>query len=127
MNKVRVTIVVSGGVAVVARCPEDVKVEIIDYDNLKESIFDIPEQHLPSELLNEISTGDNVKLRAADEAFWVKVEEVYEDVIRGIVDNRLICTDTHGLSLGDNVEFLKSNVFEVKKQEDDARSKGGKP
>ena len=33
MEKQRVTIEVSGGVAYVTRCPEDVEVEIIDHDD----------------------------------------------------------------------------------------------
>jgi hypothetical protein len=37
MEKLRVVIEVSGGVAYVTRCPEEVEVEIIDHDNEEEA------------------------------------------------------------------------------------------
>lgn len=58
--------------------------------------------------------GDHAKIKRCSERFWVKVEEMTLDGnYTGTVDNDMLCTDEHGLSYGDTVNFKASEVLGV--------------
>lgn len=64
--------------------------------------------------LRLIEVGDYVKICARDkERFWVIVTGVEGEVVTGEVNNDLICTDVHGLRVGDTVVFEKRHVYQV--------------
>lgn len=54
-------------------------------------------------------SGDDpfAKVSICGESFWLKdCAELGEGVYWGVVDNELVATDLHGLSLGDRVVFV---------------------
>ena len=68
--------------------------------------------------LAAIKPGYYIKV-CAGERFWVKVTEVDttgDDLaFAGVVDNDLICTDSHGLSLGSVVRVSYRHVYATMK------------
>lgn len=61
-----------------------------------------------------VKTGSWVKICANQkERFWVSVIMVTPNEIIGVVDNDLVCTDDHGLKLGDCVSFTKENIYQI--------------
>lgn len=66
-----------------------------------------------AEELADITTGQSVKVCASPERFWVTVTKVDGESVSGVVDNHLVCTGDHGLSLGDTVNFQKRHIYEV--------------
>jgi len=66
----------------------------------------------PSEKdLEKVTKGSYVKIASGGERFWVKVESVKGNVVKGTVDNDLLDTKKHGLKHGDTVTFLKKNIY----------------
>lgn len=63
--------------------------------------------------LSKIVKGSTVKVSIGSERFWNTVEKVENNKITAIVDNNLIHTDKHGYILGDNIEFNKSNIYQI--------------
>ena len=63
--------------------------------------------------LEALHPGDFVKVCTADERFWVKLTNVAGENLEGVVDNDLICTDDHGLKLGDVVLIEVDHVYSV--------------
>lgn len=63
--------------------------------------------------LASIRPGSLIKICAGDERFWVKVTQRAGDQLAGTVDNDLIRTDRHGLTLGNSVSFEARHVYAV--------------
>ena len=63
--------------------------------------------------LEAVTAGQSVKVCASPERFWVTVTKVDGESVSGVVDNNLVCTGDHGLSLGDAVTFKKRHIYEV--------------
>ena len=90
----------------------DLDVEFINAQNMhlkNPKTFEVPSE----EDLDNIKQGDTVKVSVGGERFWTTVTEVEEGEITAIVDNQLVCTDKHGYSLGDTIEFHKYNVYSI--------------
>jgi len=65
-------------------------------------------------MLNSIEPGNTVKVCANNtERFWVMITEVRPDHITGEVNNDLVCTDEHGLSLHDTIQFEKRHIYQI--------------
>lgn len=60
--------------------------------------------------LDNIQTGDNVKVCAYRERFWVKVTKVEGEKVTGIVANVLL---TQRLNFGDVIVFEKRNIYTI--------------
>ncbi len=71
--------------------------------------FEVPSK----EELSKIKKGSFVKICAAAERFWAKVEKVDGDKIVAIVDNDLVCSSSHKLYCGDEIELTKDNVYSI--------------
>jgi len=61
----------------------------------------------------KINKGDLVKIRTKEERFWLKVYSAGK-YICGVVNNYLVCTDSHGLNYGDTVHFSRDEILEVR-------------
>ena len=68
--------------------------------------------------LKSIEPGHTVKVCANnEERFWVRVTKVNsKGHIIGEVDNDLVCTDIHGLSLHDTVKFETKHIYQIYEQ-----------
>ena len=56
--------------------------------------------------------GGFVKIERGSEFFWCKILEVGSSKhLRVIVDNDLLCTDEHGLSLGDVISIPYHDIL----------------
>jgi hypothetical protein len=73
-----------------------------------ETFFRPSEQELQS-----LKAGMLAKLCTGGERFWVIVIEVEGDKIRGVVDNELVRTETHGLKLNDLIEFEFRHIYDI--------------
>lgn len=65
--------------------------------------------------LADITVGSIIKVATVhgSERFWVKVTEVVDGVITGIVDNDLLFTEQHGYKDGDLISFHTCNVYNI--------------
>jgi len=64
--------------------------------------------------LNNIQLNDFVKVSIGGERFWVCVGKLITDeIIEGVVNNDLLCTDVHGIECDDKIIFNKSNIFSI--------------
>ena len=63
--------------------------------------------------LEKLKIGGLVKVSIGDERFWAKITEIDGEKIKALVDNVLINTDKHGLELGDEITFNKTNVHAI--------------
>jgi len=64
--------------------------------------------------LEKLKPSDWVKVCINnDERFWCRVDTIDGDRIFGIIDNNLICTDSHGLKYGDTISFNKNNIYAI--------------
>lgn len=53
------------------------------------------------------TTGtEHAKISIGSESFWVKKISYEDRIFTGTVDNDLVCGDSHGLKLGDEVSFF---------------------
>ena len=82
-------------------------------ENKKENpaTFDAPSK----QELEDIKVGDNVKVCIGGERFWNVVTEVNENEVKAIINNDLVCTDKHGYSLDDVIEFEMRNIYSILK------------
>lgn len=71
--------------------------------------FDTPTQQTIKNLL----PGDFVKVCAAGERFWVKLQTIDGSTLRGSVSNDLVLC--HGLNHGDNVTLEARHIYAVMK------------
>jgi hypothetical protein len=88
------------------------KLEFVDAQEMQKKhpdTFEAP----TTEKLNTIELGSLVKVCTCDERFWTKVIGIDNDTIVAVVDNDLVCTDRHGLILGDEITFEKKNIFSI--------------
>jgi len=82
--------------------------------------FSVP----PLDRIARIKAGDFVKIGAEFEAdtdgrtgerFWVVILSAFDRAgsacFRGKIDNDLLCTDRHGLSEGDEIEFNPRHIL----------------
>lgn len=60
--------------------------------------------------LDDITEGSIVKVCDGIERFWVIVDNVVGDRIKGFVDNELIKSE---LKLGDTIFFEKKNIYSI--------------
>lgn len=64
--------------------------------------------------LKGIGEGTSVKVCANEiERFWVKITRRDGNILTGVVDNDLVCTDELGLKLGDTIAFGTECVYSV--------------
>jgi hypothetical protein len=61
--------------------------------------------------LDCIAKDDFVKVCVDGERFWILVESVKKNVIKGTVNNILLMSDEHSLYFGDTVQFSKKHVY----------------
>ncbi len=71
-----------------------------------------------------VRRGDYVKVAVeaegeggSGERFWTWLVERRGDAFTALVSNHLICTDEHGLALGDRITFQARHVLEVQAME----------
>ena len=94
----------------------------IDPATLPSNIRILPADEFQTELsqaqLNELRTGDHVKLCVKLERFWVMITKIVTTGegnhigYRGLIANHLTGTAAHGLSCGDSVEFPADLVID---------------
>ena len=60
--------------------------------------------------LKGVRIGSSVKVCTGRERFWVLVTRIEDDVIKGMVDNDLVCEE-HGLKCGDEITFEKRHIY----------------
>jgi len=65
------------------------------------------------EELDGVNAKDSVKVCAGKERFWVTVTKVNGEIVEGVVDNDLVCSDEHGLIYKDNIKFNKNNIYNI--------------
>ena len=65
--------------------------------------------------IEDIKTGDFVKISRGGERFWVTLNNIVDDVCSGIIDNDLVNTTDHGLNFGDKVHFPRNHILDVMK------------
>lgn len=66
--------------------------------------------------LDALKVGLFVKIgtdTAPGERFWAKVTEIHGNTVVGIVDNELIHTGLHGYACYDQIEFKKTNIYNI--------------
>jgi len=71
--------------------------------------FDVPSDTE----LNNLKSGDLVKICVNRERFWVEIISINQDKILTRIDNDLIFTDEHGLSLNDELTISKHNIYSI--------------
>lgn len=69
--------------------------------------FDAP---TPEEL-GSLEPEGYVQICNEKERFWVKITEIEDDIISGVIDNNLV--EDHGYNLGDEVEFEKRHIYKI--------------
>lgn len=69
--------------------------------------FDVPEP----QTLKSLGPGDNIKVCADDERFWVVLDKIDGDTLYGRVNNHV--HGKHGLSYGDRVTLEIRHVYQV--------------
>ena len=47
------------------------------------------------------------------ERFWVELETIVEDWYVGRVTSKMVASDSHGIKEGDNLQFVREQVFEI--------------
>ena len=69
-----------------------------------------------------LEPGDHVKVcvqfeqqssLCQGERFWVELTAVKGDILEGVIVNKLIASDLHGLSEGDAIRFHAINVYSI--------------
>jgi len=82
--------------------------------------------YVPSpEAIADLGVGDFAKVAAkverrgktGAERFWVRVTQRKGKKMQGVVDNELVMTSLHGLSLGDTIAFGPQNLYDAVEQE----------
>ncbi|MEM3062568.1 MAG: hypothetical protein QW303_03350 [Nitrososphaerota archaeon] len=72
--------------------------------------------------LNNLMVGDWVKVCVGGERFWIKIKDIvglgHYSKIFGVVDNDLLCSDTHGLSYGDRVVVEGRHVYDIQRTQE---------
>ena len=71
--------------------------------------FEVPCQ----KALEEVNPGDMVKVCAGGERFWVEVKCIVDEQIHAEVNNKLVCTNKHGYSLGDAVQLERKHIYDI--------------
>jgi len=89
--------------------PEPVFIDAQEMAKKHPKTFDAPSWSV----LDTLNKGDYVKVCPEHERFWVIIDEVKGNKIKGTVDNDLVCTEDHGIRLGDKLEFEKRHVYQV--------------
>lgn len=70
--------------------------------------------------LDAIKANDTVKICNGQERFWVTVQKVKGNTVRGIVDNHLVSDCDYGY--GDTVTFQKRHIYDIHTSEDRQRA-----
>jgi hypothetical protein len=63
--------------------------------------------------LSTVPPGDYVKICLDSERFWAEVVVNTGGIFLAEVNNDLICTDEHGLKLGDKIVFSHDKVYAI--------------
>lgn len=85
-------------------------IELVDAQEMhlrQPDTFEVPS----SERLALLKVGDQVKVCAAGERFWVLIQTVSGKEYTGSIRNHLVRTPTHGLVFGDVIEFAQRHIY----------------
>lgn len=61
--------------------------------------------------INNISIGDSVKISNGSELFWVYVKEIEDDIVAGIIDNKLKIKQNY--NHGDMIFLKKNHIHDI--------------
>jgi|LakMenEpi03Aug12_release.lakeMendotaPanAssembly.Ray.scaffolds.fasta_scaffold3486103_1 hypothetical protein len=88
------------------------KIELMNAKYMNEQYPDT--FYVPSDSeLDNLKVGDIVKVCVNRERFWVEIICFDDKKISTRIDNQLIFTDEHGLSLNDHLVINKENILDI--------------
>ena len=75
--------------------------------------FELPSKKAVADLRG----GDFAKVSTDGERFWVRVDKRKGSKFEGVIDDDLVATDYHGLSLGDRIAFESKHLYDAVSKE----------
>jgi len=71
--------------------------------------------HYPEDRIPFLEVGHFVKICTEEpaERFWVRVTNITGDVVKGVIDNKLVFSAKHGLYFRDEIVFKTIHIYDI--------------